>query len=456
MNTTKPMALLQRELHQPIAYLLAAIKPWGLSPGLVSVEQFLTHVFRVAAVLPDRRYAINLCENRYLFMVAFCAVIVKRGTNLLPPNKNSATQARLQEIYQDIYILHDGIEVLGSAAAICLLTTPLPLAGAPVHIPDVDPRHLAAISFTSGSTGDSTPVLKYWQTLAASAVINRNAMLGELEGTLYQLATVPAQHMWGLETSVLLPLFAQVCVAETKPLFPQDIIDTLVKLPQPAMLVTTPVHLRSLVATVVTVPLSYIFCATSPLTPQLALQAERHFSAELREIYGCSEVGSMAVRRTAAQEHWQRFSAIQFTQGKTGVATVSAEHLTDQVILQDDICLINQDQFTLGGRTGDMVNIAGKRGSVQEVNKVLLSFTGVIDGVVFMPQPQGATTRLAAMVVLADTVSTDKLRQYFRQHLDSAFIPRPILQVDRLPREESGKLPQTKLLAYYERLKNGQ
>ena len=39
------------------------------------------------ATLPTACYAVNLCEDRYAFLVAFCAVASRGQTNLLPPSR---------------------------------------------------------------------------------------------------------------------------------------------------------------------------------------------------------------------------------------------------------------------------------------------------------------------------------------------------------------------------------
>ncbi|MBX2809796.1 MAG: AMP-binding protein [Cellvibrionaceae bacterium] len=459
-TSTNPAALLERDPDDAIAYLLTPITAWGLDAGRVCVRQFLQHVLCLAQQLPDQQYIINLCDNRYLFSVTFCAVIARQKTNLLPPNKAPSTQAQLQQRYKDTWILHDGAVAAGTLSATHLLDTPalstqIQQTHTAIACPQIAPDHLAAISFTSGSTGDAKPVLKYWRTLLASTLINGRYMLDAHARTLYQLATVPPQHMWGLETSVLLPLFFPLCVADSRALLPEDISDALTALPADKMLVTTPVHLRALVAGSRAHKLARILCATSPLTAQLAQQAEQHFQTTLHEIYGCSEIGSMAVRRTAQQDHWQRFSGIDFYPLEQGRVQAGAAHLSDRTELQDRIHIIDQQTFTLSGRRGDMINIAGKRGSLQQINKLLLDFDDVIDGVAFLPQPRCAhraattITRLAAMVVLKPHSSKDQLRHYLRRHLDPAFIPRPILPVDTLPREDNGKLPYTKLLNHY-------
>lgn len=446
--------LVTRQPNDHIAYLTQPIEALGLNRGVIDTNQFVEHVYQLAESLPNGRYAINLCENRYLFLVGFCAAILRGDINLLPPNKNIATQKQLDEDYRGCYIIHDGCDIKEKMPAINMLSVSL----APEHhvkraIPMIADDQLACISFTSGSTGQSKPNLKYWRTLHRSSAINYKFMVPDCAGTVYQLATMPAQHMWGLETSVLMAMFSDICMSDAKPLFPQDIFAVLDALPEPRMLVSTPVHLRALSASAnATAPLHSVLCATSPLTVELASEIEQAFSAPLREVYGCSEVGSMAVRRTAIENSWVKFSGIHFTR-QENTTTVSAEHLPESTVLQDVIEYKEDNRFVLAGRASDLVKIAGKRGSLFNINQTLLRYTGLEDGIVFYPQVATEVTRLVAIVALKEEVHKADLLDFLKQHLDSAFIPRPIYVVDALPRETNGKLLRKNIDALHASLK---
>ncbi len=466
-NHTAP--LIARGANDPIALLLSALAPLSGVNGIITAQQFLCHVHCLSKQLPEHQYVINLCENRYLFMVAFAASILRQQTSLLPPNKKVMTQMRLSERYGDVYILHDGLlksdnentEIALNIADINVLECKFTESLCTEACPEIPLDYLAAISFTSGSTGDSKPNLKTWRTIIESSEINARHMLESAQSdscghaTLYQLATVPAQHMWGLETSVLLPLFESICVADVKPLFPQDIYDALQVIPKPRMLVSAPVHLRAMCGSQLEYPdVELVLCATSPLSKELAINVERLFSAQLREVYGCSEVGSMAVRKTAASDNWYLFTGIRVEEQNDGTSIASTDYLPASVVLQDRIEMKGHNYFQLKGRATDMVDIAGKRGSLLEINQVLLNFPGIIDGVVFMPEAEDkrAVARLAALVTLPEGTDSEDLRRYLRQHFDNAFIPRPIIKVDSLPREENGKLPVRQLQDYYQQL----
>jgi acyl-coenzyme A synthetase/AMP-(fatty) acid ligase len=53
-------------------------------------------------------------------------------------------------------------------------------------------------------------------------------------------------------------------------------------------------------------------------------------------------------------------------------------------------------------------------------------------------------TRVAAVVV-APGLDAATLVERLRERIDPAFLPRPLLFVDKLPRNETGKLPQEAL-----------
>jgi acyl-coenzyme A synthetase/AMP-(fatty) acid ligase len=419
----------------------------GLPAGEISVTQFLHHVAVLAPQLPQYQFAINVCRNRYLFLVTLGAAIVRAQTTLLPPNKRANAQLQLADDYGDVYLLHDGPDELAELPSLNILD--LNWDGSPASdLPLIEDTFLALISFTSGSTGKSKPNLKYWKTLRESTRINADNMLPDPSLLYYHLATVPGQHMWGLETSVIMALFANVCVADSQPLFPADIVSQLKALPSPRTMITTPLHLRSFRGVADSnVKLANLLCATAPLSAELADESEQRFGCPLREVYGCSEVGSMAVRITSQTDLWSGFDGLNFESGS--VTKVSAEHLPQTVELEDRLEFINDTQFRLSGRQTDTIKVAGKRGSLLEVNRLITDHPDVIDAVAFLPEQDRATQRLAALVVFRECGSVAGLRQHLKTKLDSAFVPRPMIAVSGLPREESGKLPRQKVLDLY-------
>ena len=272
----------------------------------------------------------------------------------------------------------------------------------------------------------------------------------ELASGTALLATVPAQHMYGFESSVLLPLLAGAALAAERPFYPADIVHALAALPRPRALITTPIHLRALLAAPGLLPAAdRIVSATAPLDAPLAREAEARFGAPLIEIYGSTETGQLASRRTALEREWQLWPHITLT-AEAGRAWARGGHLEQPTELCDQIEILPASRFHLHGRLADLVNIAGKRSSLAYLTHQLLAIEGVRDGAFFFPRhsPGGETgvTRLAAAVV-APGLDAAFLLAALRQRIDPVFLPRPLLLLDRLPRNSTGKLPQEALAA---------
>ena len=161
------------------------------------------------------------------------------------------------------------------------------------------------------------------------------------------------------------------------------------------------------------------------------------------------------MRRTATTDLWQAFEGLNFSYEKDGRTEVVADYLPAPIVLEDKLSAKPDRAFTLIGRVTDQVKIAGKRGSLSEVNAVLSRFEGVLDGVVIFPEQDRPVPRLVAIVVLEGNYDKAALRAHFQKYVDPAFVPRPIYLVDNLPREETGKLVNTKLIALYQSLRAG-
>jgi acyl-coenzyme A synthetase/AMP-(fatty) acid ligase len=246
--------------------------------------------------------------------------------------------------------------------------------------------------------------------------------------------------MWGMETSILLPLFANVAVSYQTPFFPQDIANALQSLPAPRMLVSSPIHLEALLRSGVSAPgIRKIITATAPLSKTLATDLEATFDTCVQDVFGCSESGILATRRTSLEEEWTYADVFELRMSEQGVQ-IRADHLPEDVLLPDVVELTGAGRFRWLGRRQDIVNIAGKRGSLAELNFRLHEIPGVVDGVIFAPASgNGRHDRLAALIV-APTLGVSDVLKALRDKVEPVFLPRPIFLVSELPRQETGKL----------------
>ncbi|RFF30016.1 AMP-binding protein [Wenzhouxiangella sediminis] len=415
----------------------------------VSVGRFIARAEALAGRLPPGAPVINLCQDRHAFSVTFAAAVVAGGSNLLPANRLKATVDELVDSFAGAVVVADR-PLEGFTGTVIDPSEALESLEQAQRIPRVSADQRAAVVFTSGSTGRSSRIEKPWRTLHDSSLLNL-AQLDPPPGARV-LATVPPQHMWGLETSVLMPWFGAVTVSSAHPFFVADICRQLEALEQPRVLVSTPVHLRALVESGIKLPdVERIYSATAPLSRSLARRLERLSGAKVTEIYGCSETGCLARRQTARVADWQLFDAFELTNEGDGTVARAA-HLPGPVRLMDHLEFRTRDSFRLLGRQSDLVNIAGKRASLAELTGVLLDIPGVLDGVIFQPpeDEDGPARRLAALVVAPNLEPAD-IRRALGRRIDAAFMPRPLRLVEKLPRAETGKLPRRSLLQFFAR-----
>ena len=430
---------------------LDAVMAWrGGTP--VSVRQFLGEVEQVAGQLPPGRHVLNLCGDRYRFAVALAASIVSGRVSLLPAGHTPEMILQMRRYAADVFCVTDRAD---SGVKLPLFRYPesLPESPADLVIPQIDSDQIIAQLFTSGSTGVPIAHIKRWGSLVRGVQAGAERLRVTPEHAI--VGTVPPQHMYGLEFTVLLPLQIGAALHAGHPFYPADICAALADLPRPRMLVTTPYHLRALLAEQASLPaLDLLLSATAPLSQNLAGAAETRFAAPLFEIYGCTETGQLASRRTTAGAIWQTLPEVRLRRDGEAV-WAEGGHIEAATRLNDDIELVATDSatpsatafayFLLHGRHADLVNIAGKRTSLAYLNHQLNAVPGVQDGVFLPPlEAEGdapeSVRRLTALVVAPELTHAALLRA-LRERIDPLFLPRPLLFVAALPRNATGKLP---------------
>lgn len=410
--------------------------------GTLTTRQFLAHAHALASRLPDAPAAVNLCEHRESFLLAFAALLARGQLCLLPPSRVESVVDEVMQQHPGCYRLDDATVEARHVDA---------TAAAPVlEIPDA---RVVVIGYTSGTTGRPGANPKTWGGFAATTALNAaciRAALGNPAGgqVPWIVATVPPQHMYGMEMSVLLPLLGGMAVHAARPLYPADVAAALAGVPPPRVLVSTPVHLRALVESGIELPeLGAVVSATAPLPAELAVAIERRFATVLLEFFGSTETCVIASRRTAIESVWRPYPGLELRPEESGTR-VHAPWFDAPPLLADVLDLRADGSFSVLGRNADIVEVAGKRASLADLTRRLLAIPGVSDAVVFQPDDAGAATvrRLAALVV-ADGLSESQVLERLAPMVDPAFLPRPLVRVACLPRNEVGKLPRDQLLA---------
>ena len=178
-------------------------------------RQFVAQAEYLARALPAAEHVFNLSENRYHFLLGWVAACLREQVTLLPPSQSDDVLAKLRRTYPSHHTLDDE-----SIARFITHSATLRSETIPLHW-QLPAARIVAIAFTSGSTGASMPHPKSWGSLFHNSRLAAAEVLGGTNRSL--VSTVPAQHMYGLEASLLSALTAESFPYDDKPFYPADV-----------------------------------------------------------------------------------------------------------------------------------------------------------------------------------------------------------------------------------------
>ncbi len=448
LTGTQPLAAAQARSMLPLLRLHRPDDPVAWQGGqAITAAQLIDAATALAGKLPPGRHVLNLCRDRYRFVAGFAAAMIAGRVTLLPSSQGEAAIRDICSAFPDVCCLADHDEVPAGVATLKVTVTCSDEVHAPAPpAPAFPGGQQAAIVFTSGSTGAPTPHLKTWESLVRGALtlgaqLGMGAAASNLRPAI--LGTVPPQHMFGLETTVMLPLQWRGAFGAGRPLLPSDIGAGIRTLPEPRWLMTTPLHLHACVrdGLDLTGTLTGIISSTMPLEETLAKSAEALCGCVIQEIYGATETGMLAMRRTASGPTWTLCDGLSMVvEGQA--MRIEGGHVVPPFTLGDRIEPVGERSFRLLGRAEDLIKVAGKRASLEALNARLRALPGVADGVFYFPRPAGNAAARPVAFAVAPGATAGAIIAALRRDLDPVFLPRPLYLVAALPRADNGKITE--------------
>lgn len=405
----------------------------------------------LALRLGDARGVCNLCASRAGFLVACLAAWRNRCLLILPPSASDADLRAVQQALSRTVVVGDP-EAWPEPLCDDASGRPAYLSCAPewkaAQAPDASLAwrpawdEIAVRLYTSGSTGVPQAQPKTLRQLATGAVVLAARLAGDIEGGVAAIGrivcSVPPQHMFGLECSVMLPFVYGMPVLDRRPLLPADVRSAFDGAARGAW-IATPMHLRSLVQSKEPVPsCCVVIASTMPLGQAVARQSEALVRAPVLEIYGSTETGALAMRRTARETRWLAMQGVALHPAD-GATVARGSHFASPVRLLDEMRLEPGGSFALLGRRGDLIKIAGRRASLSGLNLLLQDLPGLEDGVFYLPATGNPTERLC-LIHTGPPLDRVAARRWLRERLDPVFLPRSFIRLERLPRSDNGKL----------------
>lgn len=222
--------------------------------------------------------------------------------------------------------------------------------------------------------------------------------------------------------------------------------------------------------------LSVVFTAGSSLSPQLCRRAIARFGEVLYNLYGSTEVATAAVatppelrqapgtvgrpplgctiaaydERDTRIEEPGRSGSIYVSSGLSfsGYTDGATKRVLDGLLSTGDTGHFDSDGlWFIDGRDDDMVVCGGENVFPLEVENVLAEVPGVTEAAVIGVDDDDFGHRLRAFVVAAEGVEldADDIRAVVRTRLARYKVPRDVIFIDALPRNETGKVLKKKL-----------
>ena len=329
------------------------------------------------------------------------------------------------------------------------------LFAAPVPAAELDLDACQLSLCTSGSSGEPKRIDKTLRQMANEVEALERLWGAEL-GDACIIASVAAQHIYGLLFRVLWPLCAGRPFVRKQLAFPEDMQrasrehNAFAWVASPALLKRTTDNLDWPAMSQV----RRVFSSGGALPAEAAQALHQRLGQWPTEILGSSETGGIAWRQ--GQTLWQPFADVQLSQSDDGALRITSAYLpAGHVEHTADAARIESDgRFELLGRLDRIVKLEEKRISLPMLEHALVNHEWVQEARFGVVHDNRAS--LGALLVLSDSglfalrehgrrTLTQTLRQHLSQHCEALALPRRWRLLRQLPLNSQGKLPQAQI-----------
>lgn len=353
---------------------------------------------------------------------------------LLPADAQAQTRKRLAERC-DLWL--DSLDGLDGE----------PLAPAAL---DLDACRL--VLCTSGSSGEAKLIDKTLRQLANEVEALEALWGADLAGATL-VASVSAQHIYGLLFRVLWPLCAgRPFVRRAQP-FAEDIQQASLEAGDFAW-IASPALLKRMGDNLDWPALRgvrRVFSSGGALPADAAAELQQRLGQWPTEIYGSSETGGIAWRQGGAL--WQPFAGVELGRDEEGALNLASPYLPagHREQTSDAVRIDADGRFELLGRLDRIVKLEEKRISLPMLEQALGEHPWVAEARLGVVQEGRAF--LGALVALSTEgihalrnqgrrTVTETLRRHLAGHCETIALPRRWRLLRQLPWSSQGKLPQ--------------
>ena len=350
----------------------------------------------------------------------------------------------------------------------------------PVAAIDVEPDHLAALLFTSGTAGPPRAAMLSHGNLLANIDQDLTTRDHTMAGDVVY-GVLPLFHIFGLNVALGVSMRVGATLLLVQRFDPATAVESIVQRRVTVVLGAPPMwvafsHFDELPADAFsTVRLA--LSGASRLSPAVAARFHERFGVEIREGYGLTEASPVVTSSVGGEirpgsvgkvlvgidlrlvgedgddvpvgdagEIWVRGDNVFLGYWNDPVAT--GRVLADGWLRTGDVAVADDDGYLyLVDRAKDLIIVSGFNVFPAEVETVLLSHPDVVEaGVVGVPHPhQGEAVKAYVVASPGSHVDEDTLIDYSADYLARYKCPSKVIFVDELPRSAAGKLIRREL-----------
>jgi malonyl-CoA/methylmalonyl-CoA synthetase len=457
----------------------------------------IANLLQAAGVAPGDRVAVQVEKSPEVILLYLACL--RAGAVYLPLN-TGYTQAELDYFFGDaeprVIVCDparaDDIAALGSARGARVLTLDAAGGGSlseaaralPKEFASV-PREagdLAAILYTSGTTGRAKGAMLSHRNLASNALTLRKAWGFSAADVLLHM--LPIYHTHGLFVAINTTLLAGARMIWLPRFEPAAVI---AELPRASVLMGVPTQYVRLLARddltrAVAAPVRLFISGSAPLLEETFEGFEARAGQRILERYGMTETGMNTsnplsgerragtvgpalpgVEVRVADEHGRVLQA-----GETGVLEVRGpnvfqgywrlpektreEFREDGFFITGDVARIAEDGYvTIVGRAKDLIISGGLNVYPKEIESVIDALEGVAESAVIgVPHPDFGEGVLAVVKRTGHaSVEAEAIIAATRRQLAAFKCPKQVAFVDELPRNAMGKVQKNLLRDAY-------
>jgi long-chain acyl-CoA synthetase len=332
---------------------------------------------------------------------------------------------------------------------------------------------IATVRLTSGSTGVPQGIMHSSEALIADDS-NLSAVMG-LKPEERILAAIPMSHAYGF-ISVFLPCVLRGSVVVVPERGDPYAAPRAAVAGDVTFLPTVPAYLKAVLSAAEPPPLPaglrLVISAGAPLAPEVAVRFRETYGRPVHVFYGASEVGGIAYDKdgTAGErgtlgtpvdgvevtlepvdgvEQHEGLVAVRSEAVARGYFPQPSPSLSNGRFRSTDVAVIQHGEIVLRGRLDEFINVRGKKVNPREVETILRNHERVDEAAVFgVIDRETLEQRICAVIERSSRdVGYEEIRSWCREHLASHKVPRTIVVVDQLPRNERGKLDRPAIRA---------